>query len=150
MKPSKLLKPKLIATSVIFTVSFFNFFAASESLSFRIYSLGATLYKLLTGQTPPDANDVNEDGLPELLEGYEGVIMGISAGSMNLANPVYVQPEEPGESSPDFQRFAPGLGLTRYQILPHYQKVKDNYLDGQRLFEEITYKDSMGNTFLSQ
>ena len=32
-------------------------------------------------------------------------------------------------------------------ILPHYQKVKDNILDGLRLFEDITYADSMGNTF---
>ena len=29
-----------------------------------IYSLGATFYKLLTGVTPPDASDVDEDGLP--------------------------------------------------------------------------------------
>ena len=29
-----------------------------------IYALGATLYKLLTGEVPPEANEVNEDGLP--------------------------------------------------------------------------------------
>lgn len=29
-----------------------------------VYALGATLYKLLTGETPPDASMVNEDGLP--------------------------------------------------------------------------------------
>ena len=31
-----------------------------------IYSLGATYYKLLTGNTPPHASDINDDGLPEL------------------------------------------------------------------------------------
>jgi protein TonB len=29
-----------------------------------IYSLGATLYKLVTGETPPEATIINEDGLP--------------------------------------------------------------------------------------
>lgn len=31
-----------------------------------IYSLGATLYKLITGQTPPDANEVLDKGLPDI------------------------------------------------------------------------------------
>ena len=31
-----------------------------------IYSLGATLYRMLIGKNPPDANEVNEDGLPAL------------------------------------------------------------------------------------
>ena len=31
-----------------------------------IYSLGATLFKLLTGETPPDATEIFNEGLPEL------------------------------------------------------------------------------------
>ena len=75
--------------------------------------------------------------------------MGISAGSMNCADEVYVQPEEEGESDPDFQRFTAGLGLTGVNVLPHYQKVKDGILDGLRLFEDITYADSWGHTFFA-
>ena len=88
-------------------------------------------------------------GLRQLLENFDGVVMGISAGSMNSADVVYAQPEEAGESAPEFARFLPGLGLTDVNILPHYQKVKDYYLDGLRLFEDITYADSMGHTFFA-
>ena len=85
--------------------------------------------------------------LRHLLHKFQGTVMGISAGSMNMADTVYVQPEEPGESAPEFQRFSPGLGLTGVNILPHYQKVKDNYLDGKRLYEDVTFADSMGHEF---
>ena len=85
--------------------------------------------------------------LRHLLHKFQGTVMGISAGSMHMADTVYVQPEEPGESAPEFQRFAPGLGLTGVNILPHYQKVKDNYLDGKRLYEDVTFADSMGHEF---
>ena len=86
--------------------------------------------------------------LRNLLADFDGVIIGISAGSMNCADTVYAQPEEPGEAvDPDYQRFISGLGLTTRNILPHYNQVKDNVLDGLRLFEDITAADSVGHTF---
>lgn len=105
------------------------------------------LIVLAGGHVPTQNAFFQKIGLRQLLRNYPGVVMGISAGSMNSADVVYSQPEEPGESAPEFQRFLPGLGLTRAQILPHYQKCKDMYVDGLRLFEDITYPDSLGHTF---
>lgn len=81
--------------------------------------------------------------LREKLKTYDGMIMGVSAGTMNSAHVVYAQPELPGESvDPKYVRYLRGLGLTTHMILPHYQMVKNFYLDGKRLFEDITYGDS--------
>lgn len=110
--------------------------------------IAQTDFIVLSGGHVPTQNAFFQDiVLADLLRDFPGTIMGISAGSMNLAENVYIQPEEPGESSPDFVRFAPGLGLTDVNILPHYQKVKDVWLDGRRLFEDITYADSYGQMF---
>lgn len=108
---------------------------------------GSDLIVLAGGHVPTQNDFFRRIGLRELLKNHPGVVMGISAGSMNCADVVYTQPEELGESAPEFARFRPGLGLTKVQILPHYQKVKEDILDGKRLFEDITYADSMGNTF---
>ena len=67
---------------------------------------------------------------------------------MNSADVVYAQPEEEGEAvDPAYRRFLTGLGLTKTMLLPHYQKVRDDVLDGLRLFEDITCSDSRGRTF---
>lgn len=105
------------------------------------------LIVLAGGHVPTQNAFFQQIGLRKLLSGYPGVVMGISAGSMNSADVVYSQPEEPGESAPEFRRFLPGLGLTQVQVLPHYQKVKDDILDGKRLYEDITCADSLGHTF---
>ena len=100
------------------------------------------------GHVPTQHAFFERIGLKKLLRGYTGMIIGVSAGSMNCTDPVYAQPELPGESvDPDYKRFIPGLGLSRVQVLPHYQMVKDNILDGKRLFEDITFGDSFGRTF---
>ena len=103
---------------------------------------------LMGGHVPTQNAFFHHIRLRHLLKGYDGVVMGISAGSMNCADVVYAQPEEPGESiDPEYRKFIPGLGLTHVNILPHYQQVKDYTLDGFRLYEDITCADSMGHTF---
>ena len=108
----------------------------------------AQLIILCGGHVPTQNRFFQEISLREKLQGWDGVLMGVSAGSMNASEVVYAQPEEPGEAiDPDYQRFLTGLGLTKIMLLPHYQKVKDSILDGMRLYEDITYSDSMGHKF---
>jgi len=108
----------------------------------------ADLIVFAGGHVPTQNRFFSSIGLKALLNGYRGVVIGISAGSMNSADVVYAQPEEKGEAvDPAYQRFLPGLGLTKTMLLPHYQAVKDDVLDGLRLFEDITFHDSYGKTF---
>lgn len=100
------------------------------------------------GHVPTQADFFEDLGLRELLSGYDGVILGISAGSMNMAATVYAHPEEEGEAvDPDYPRFFPGLDLTEVQILPHYPQWAEKTLDGLKLMEDIALPDSHGNCF---
>lgn len=103
---------------------------------------------LAGGHVPTEMAWFRSIGLRELLEDYEGLVIGTSAGSMNAAKEVYAWPEEPGESEKPFHElFYPGLGLARTVVLPHYQKLKDSFLDGRRLMEDITCSHSFGRRF---
>lgn len=105
----------------------------------------AQLIILAGGHVPTQNRFFAEVSLKELLRSFDGVLVGISAGSMNCARVVYAQPELEGEAvDPNYQRFIPGLGLTEKMILPHYQIIKDDVLDGLRVMEDIAYPDSMG------
>ena len=110
--------------------------------------VGSDLLVLSGGHVPTQNRFFRELGLREKLRDWDGVLVGVSAGSMNAAEVVYAQPEEPGEAvDPAYERFLPGLGLTKRNLIPHYNEDKDWTLDGLRLYEDITYKDSMGRRF---
>jgi len=104
---------------------------------------------ILTGGHVPTQNGFfTEINLRNYLKEYEGIVFGISAGAMNCAGTVYAQPEYDGESiNPNYKRFIEGLAITKYNVLPHYQDIKDDVIDGKRLFEDITYADSFGHRF---
>lgn len=109
---------------------------------------GADWIVLCGGHVPTQNRFIHEIGLKKLLEGYGGVVMGCSAGSMNCADMVYSHPELPGEAiDPEYKRWLPGLGLTDINLVPHYHQVKDAVLDGKRLFQDIVFKDSHMHRF---
>ena len=89
-------------------------------------------------------------GLKQLLQSFDGLLIAWSAGSMNCAETVYAQPEVEGEGiDPDYQRFIPGLGVTQTMIIPHFQDVRKDIVDGLRVIEDMAYPDSMGREFLA-
>ena len=104
---------------------------------------------ILSGGHVPTQNAFFQSvGLKERLKDYNGIVIGISAGTMNSAEIVYAHPELDGEAvDPEYQRFVPGLGLTKKMILPHYQMIRDDVLDGLRVLEDIAYPDSWGREF---
>lgn len=118
----------------------------NESIVNRIAEYDAVI--LAGGHVPTQNKFFRKIQLKEHLKDFDGILIGISAGTMNCAESVYAQPELEGESiDKEYQRFLPGLGITRLMIIPHYQEIKDGYLDGKRIFEDITYPDSYGREF---
>ena len=100
------------------------------------------------GHVPTQHRFFLEMFLREALLVYEGVLLTISAGSINCADVVYSIPELPGEvRDPNYRRFFRGMGLTSIQILPHYYEWKDFVLDGMKIYNEVAAKDSMGKRF---
>ena len=69
---------------------------------------------------------------------------------MNCADKVYASPELEGEAiDPNYQRWIDGLGLTDINIFPHFQGLRNDYLDGMRMIEDITCADSFTHEILA-
>lgn len=108
----------------------------------------ADLIILCGGHVPTQNQFFAELQLKERLAGYDGVIVGISAGTMNCAEIVYAQPELDGEAAdPEYQRYLKGLGLTKIRVLPHFEDLQGQQLDGYRIIEDIAIPDSKIHPF---
>lgn len=88
-------------------------------------------------------------GLKRKLAGFDGIIIGISAGSMNAAALVYTHVERLGEEKlSKEERFLPGLALTETMILPHFQELRETTLGGKHVINEVALPDSVGHEFI--
>lgn len=89
------------------------------------------------GKLPSQNAFFNNIHLKLALSGYDGIIVGMSAGSMNLADVVFDFPElDEQTGNPHFLK---GLGYTDINIVPHYNPTKKNYILESGLDAWTTY-----------
>jgi dipeptidase E len=78
------------------------------------------------GELPRQNTFFNNIHLKQELNYYDGIIVGMSAGSMNLADIVFDFPELDEQiGNPNYLR---GLGFTDINIVPHYKPTEKNYI----------------------
>ena len=108
----------------------------------------ADVFFLAGGHCPTENAFMKECDLKSLIHNpdiFDGIFIGLSAGSVNAAGDVYLIPELKGESiDPKFVRFTDGLGLTDINMLPHSQHMENFMLDGKHMIDDIVSEDSLG------
>ena len=108
----------------------------------------ANIVYLAGGHAPTQLNFMRRVYLKEALLGYNGIVIGLSAGSVNAAFHVYHMPEREGEAvDPNFIRFSDGLDLTNIQMIPHRDWMHEKSIDGLRAIDDILIPDSFGTRF---
>lgn len=119
--------------------------AAKEALKEALQ--WANIFFLAGGHTPTENAFMKKCDLKNLISDrnlFDGIFIGLSAGTMNAAEEVYMAPELSGESTdPTFVRFTDGLGLTKIQTVPHIEYEQTVTLDGKDFIKEIVAKDSI-------
>lgn len=100
------------------------------------------------GHVPTQHKFFEKISLGEHLKSFDGILLSLSAGSMNCAELVYSIPELEGEAlDPSYNRWLRGLGITKCMMIPHYQYFKDVHLDGKHVIHDIAIPDSVGKKF---
>lgn len=95
------------------------------------YVKRANVIFLSGGDTYIENEFFSEIHLKELLEGFKGVIIGQSAGSINMAGSVYNSPEEGDLSEPIYFE---GLRLSSINIEPHFV-LDTNGFDEMQMYQ---------------
>ena len=89
------------------------------------------------GELPCQNTFFNNLRLKQVLNYYDGIIVGMSAGSMNMADIVFNFPELDKQiGDPNFLK---GLGYTDINIVPHYKPTEKNYILESGLDAWATY-----------
>ena len=85
--------------------------------------------------------------LKSILENYEGVLVGQSAGALNMSLSVFNSPEDMEESEPIF--FS-GLGLVDINIEPHFEYDDSNFDEAKKYQRDAIIKESYNRPIYGQ
>lgn len=110
-----------------------------NSLFTRSLVKNSDLIILLGGDPITQMDFFNSVEFKDKLKGYEGCLLGISAGSINLSKKSYCSQDEDVEES----IFYKGLGLVDLTIEPHFD------INDKERIEKILLKDSEKNSFIA-
>ena len=107
----------------------------------------ADLVFLCGGDTYKQHEFFNEIKLKTLLEGYNGLVIGQSAGALNMASNVFNSPENQEESEPIYFE---GLGLVDINIEPHFKYDTSNFNDNEKYQRDAIIKESFTRPIYGQ
>ncbi len=113
----------------------------------REYIGGADLVFLCGGDTYSQHQLFEKINLKQILSSYSGIVLGQSAGSLNMAADVFNSPEEKEESEPIFYE---GLGLTTINIEPHFKLDDTNFDDKEKYQRDAVIKESYNRPIYGQ
>ena len=114
----------------------------TENLANKLVQ-NADLIFLCGGHAPTQNKFLDNINLRDIIKNTNALIIGCSAGAMNMADIVYCPPELDGEAiDPNFNKIYKGLGLTYINVFPHYNDIKDNLVDGVHIINEVVIPDS--------
>ena len=111
------------------------------------YIDGADLVFLCGGDTYNQHLFFETIHLKTLLENNQGVVVGQSAGALNMAENVFNSPEEMEESEPVFYD---GLGLVDINIEPHFEYDDSSFDEAEKYQRESIIKESFNRPIYGQ
>lgn len=113
----------------------------------REYIENADLVFLCGGDTYNQHLLFEKMNLKLLLSTYSGIVMGQSAGAINMAEHCFNSPEKLGESEPIFFE---GLGLTSINIEPHFVYDVSNFNGNEKYQRKAIIEESYNRLIYGQ
>ena len=130
-------------------IEFKNYLVLSNEtkINAKEYVEKADLIFLSGGDTYIQYQFFTEIKLKDLLVNFNGLIIGQSAGAINMSNNVFNSPENQEQSEPIF---FDGLGLTNINIEPHFQYDDTNFDDNGKYQRNAIIRESYNRQIYGQ